>query len=201
MNMLTGAHAALIPLITGLHDEASAPDGVNTQRVIEKLDAIFSYDSDGWVQNMIVDLVLEFFDKLPESVVQEISCNMALHDKLPLRFCLYLMDRSTEIAANMIGRTDILDQNDLMYRIQSGELQELLAVARRHDLSLDVMNALIESHRPEVYTELLKNPCVTVRQDVVRHLSESARKSPKVAWYMVAGAGDSFGVFAAGSSV
>ncbi len=185
MNMLTGAHASLIPLITGLHDECVCGDDYNVSEIILKLDAILGYESESWVQNMTIDMVIDFFESLPEDVLLDVSQNVELHDGIPLRLCLYMMDKNVSIAQNMIENTDVLDTTDLIYRIHSGQVQEMIAVARRKQLSPEVLNALIESESPEVYMELLNNPCIQIQVDVIRHLSEVTQRSPKMAWYMV----------------
>lgn len=185
MNMLTGAHASLIPLITALHDEAASSQ-YDISRIIGKLNAVLAYKTENWVENMVIDLVVDFFEKLPEDVMLDVTQNIELHDALPLRFCLYLMDQNHKIAEKVIETTDMLDTTDLIYRIQSGEMHEMIAVARRKNLSTEVLNALIESKEPKVYLELLSNPCLQIQSDVIRHLSDVAHRSPKVAWYMVA---------------
>lgn len=185
MNMLTGAHASLIPLITALHDECASGEHYDVSKIITKLDAILGYESESWVKDMTVDMIIDFFEKLPEEIVIEVSQNIELHDDIPLRLCLYMMDKNINIAQDMIENTDILDETDLIYRIYSGEVREMIAVARRKKLPPDVLNALIESENPEVYMELLNNPCVQVQADVIRHLSEVTQRSPKMAWYMV----------------
>ncbi len=186
MNMLTGAHAALIPLITALHAEAAVTDHHDISGITEKLNAVFSYEAESWVKDMTVDMVIDFFEKLPEDVIYEVSQRMDLHDGLPLRFCLYLMDKNSKIAEKLIESSEVLDTTDLLYRIQSGKVHEMIAVARRKNLTPEVLNALVESCEPEVYMELLNNPCVQVQADVIRHLADVAHRSPKMAWYMVA---------------
>ena len=186
MNMLTGAHVALIPLITALHDEAASSDYHDISKIIEKLDAVLAYESENWVKDMTIDMVVDFFEKLPEETVFEVSQRIELHDGLPLRLCLYLMDKNVKIAQQVIETTDVLDTTDLIYRIHSGQIHEMMAVARRKKLSPEVLNALVESREPQVYMELLNNPCVQVQADVIQHLSDVASRSPKMAWYMVA---------------
>ena len=185
MNMLTGAHASLIPLITALHDECVSADNYDVASIIAKVDAILAYDSESWVENMTIDMIIDFFEKLPENALIEVAQNMELHDGIPLRLCLYMMDKNINIAQDMIENTDILDATDLIYRIHSGQIHEMIAVARRKKLSTEVLNALIESEVPEVYMELLNNPCIQIQADVIRHLGEVTQRSPKMAWYMV----------------
>ena len=185
MNMLTGAHASLIPLITALHDEASSNDNYDVGKIIAKLETVLAYEAESWVVDMTIDMVIDFFEKLPKPVLFEVSQNIELHDGLPLRLCLYLMDQNYTIAETLIEKTDVLEPTDLIYRIQSGQIHEMMAVARRKNLSPEVLNALVESKEPQVYLELLNNPCITVQEDVIRHLQEVSRRSPKMAWYMV----------------
>ncbi len=184
MNMLTGAHASLIPLITTLHDEAST-DEHDVSMIIAKLNAVLSYDAESWVHNMSIDMVIDFFEKLPRDIRFEVAQSIDLHDGLPLRFCLYLMDQNSQIAENMIENTDLLDTHDLIYRIHCGQVREMIAVAKRKNLSLEVMNALVDSREPQVYMELLNNPCVQVQADVIKHLSDVTKRSAKMAWYFV----------------
>jgi hypothetical protein len=183
--MLTGAHASLIPLITGLHNEAKHKNECDVQEIIRKINAILSFDAEGWAQNMAVDMIIDFFHKLPEEILTEVTQNIELHDGIPLRLCLFLMDKNANVAQQLIENTDILDTTDLLYRIHSGQVHEMIAVARRRNLSLDVLNALIESKQPEVYMTLLENQSIEVQQDVLQHLTELAHRSAKLAWYMV----------------
>lgn len=185
VNLLTGAHAELVPHINRLH--SLVVGNGNDRRVedfIEVLGTILDYEVDQWAEDLIVDMIIDVFQKLPAEMIGDISMQFPLHDTVPLRLCLYLMDQNDHIAEKVISDTDLLDEMDLMYRVNAGQINELMAIARRKDLTPDILYSLIECKRPQVYLELLENPSVQVRDDVVRHLKERLENSMTGAWAM-----------------
>lgn len=185
MNLLTGAHAELIPHMNKLYSLVVGDiKTLRVEDVLSALDAILDYKVDEWVEDIIVDMIIDALQKLPKERISDISMQFPLHDEVPLRLCLYLMDQNDLIAEKVIEDTDLLDEMDLMYRVHSGQINELMAIARRKDLTPDILLSLIECKRPQVYLELLDNPSVQVREDVVRHLKERLEESMSGAWAM-----------------
>ncbi len=182
MNLLTGAYTEMVPYLQRLHTLAERPDTLRIEDFVEVLDEVLDFEVEKWVEDILVDVILDAFQKLPTALVSAISVRVPLHDGVPLRLCLYLMDQNDHMAERVIEQTDLLDEMDLIYRINVGQLNELMAISRRQNLSPDVIYALIESKRPQVYLELLENSSIHEREDVVRHLRERLEATASGAW-------------------
>ena len=182
MNLLTGAYTEMVPYLQKLHTLAEQPDTLRIEDFVAALDEVLDFEVEKWVEDIVVDVILDAFQKLPTALISAISVRVPLHDAVPLRLCLYLMDQNDHMAERVIEQTDLLDEMDLIYRINMGQVNELMAIARRKNLSPDVLYALIESKRPQVYLELLENASIHEREDVVRHLRERLEAPASGAW-------------------
>ena len=185
INMITGAHAELIPLITDLNncDMSGAED--NSEEISRKLKAIFDYKTQNWVTDMVSEMINDFFKKLPEALVVNVAEKISDHPKLPLHVCLFLMDYAHDISVLMLEKALVLSDQDFVYRMNEFEIDELIAISRRNVLSEYMIQRLIGCEEPAVYLTLLRNPNICAKAQLAEIMVVKARTSPTAAWYVV----------------
>lgn len=181
MSMLTGAHAELVPYITALHNA----EPTHSDEIAARAVKLFQYKTQNWVKDMINELVVDFFQTLPDETMMGVARKLAAHPSLPLYVCLQLMDRSKEMAELLLEDALILSEQDLIYRANMFKDYELAAIARRRDITEKAIQMLVKSGEPVVYLELLRNPSLQSKPELMDYLVAMARRSPTAAWYVV----------------
>jgi uncharacterized protein (DUF2336 family) len=88
---------------------------------------------------------------------------MKLNPNVPRDIMLHLANAHADIAMPVLQYSPVLSDADLVYIVEgSRELSKLQSIAQRDKVSNRVSGALIETHYPEVVTELLHNETATI---------------------------------------
>jgi uncharacterized protein (DUF2336 family) len=115
----------------------------------------------------IAEQILRVLVRDTELSVRE-ALAMALKDnpKMPRDIILTLSQDTDSVALPVIESSEVLTENDLIALVQSvKQVATPSAIARRKTVSKKVSEALIETHNPQVVSQLMKNPGADVTEE------------------------------------
>jgi uncharacterized protein (DUF2336 family) len=148
-----------------------------TSAVSELLDMDLSPRETELIADVLIGLMRQAELDLREALAEKLSTI----DNVPLRLILQLTNDEIEVAAPILSRSPVLGDLDLIYTIKSKGPSYWKAVAKREEMSNQVINLLADTRDLDTAITLAENKAVTLTDHAVVVLSDMAQNSDDLA--------------------
>lgn len=130
------------------------------------------------VQTLLSQVFFDLVFQAEYDIRLRLAENIAAADWAPSALINILAFDDIEIARPIIARSPILADPDLIRLLVEATLEHQIEVARRPDISSNVVEAILQGGRPEVMTALAENEAARVTED---HLYKLIQRAEDVA--------------------
>ncbi len=129
---------------------------------------------------LIADVLIALLRQAEKDLRMALSERLSIFDNVPLRLILQLANDDIEVAEPVLSRSAVLGDLDLIYIVKSHGPEYWQAIARRHTLSDQVMDILIDTKDFETASVLVQNMNLTLTTHCISVLSELAQGSEEI---------------------
>ncbi len=148
-----------------------------TSAVSELLDMDLSPREGELIADVLIGLMRQAELDLREALAEKLS----LVENVPLRLVLQLTNDEIDVAGPMLSRSPVLGDLDLIYTIKSKGPAYWQAIAKREEMSNQVINLLTDTRDLDTAITLAKNEQITLTEHAVVVMSDMAQKSDDLA--------------------
>lgn len=118
------------------------------------------------------DILIDLANKLETTIRASLSVRLSALDQLPLRLALHLANDEAEVAIPFLENSAALSDVDLFYIIQSKGKEHWAAIAKRQDLSEDLISLLVKKEDVNTTRNLIRNENVTFSDAIIKMLQD-----------------------------
>jgi len=130
---------------------------------------------------LIADVLIGLMRQAELDLRAALAERLALIDSTPLRLILKLANDEIEVAGPVLSQSAVLSDLDLIYIIKSKGPEYWQAIARREDMSNQLMNLLADAHDIDTAIVLAENEKITLTEHALTTLSDLAQNSDALA--------------------
>ncbi len=132
-------------------------------------------------RGLAADTLLRLIARMPIKAVMALAERFCLMDEPPGLIIKELIAHANEeVAALVLERCANVTDQDLLELIAQGNLNKLLMVARRRQVSSALVDALISHGDASVYLTIVRNPGADISYDAFVELCELAKSQPSL---------------------
>ena len=158
-------------------DEKPLAKAELTTAVSELLETELSPRESELVADVMIGLMRQAEIDLREALAEKLSAM----ENVPLRLVLQLTNDDIKVAAPILSNSPVLGDLDLIYTIKSKGPDYWQAIAKRNEMSNQVINLLVDTRDVDTAIELAKNESITLTEHAVVVMSDMAQKSDNLA--------------------
>ena len=158
-------------------DEKPLAKAELTTAVSELLETELSPRESELVADVMIGLMRQAEIDLREALAEKLSAM----ENVPLRLVLQLTNDDIKVAAPILSNSPVLGDLDLIYTIKSKGPDYWQAIAKRNEMSNQVINLLVDTRDVDTAIELAKNESITLTEHAVIVMSDMAQKSDSLA--------------------
>lgn len=148
-----------------------------TSAVSELLEMDLSAKESELVADVLIGLMRQAELDLREALAER----LAVLDNVPLRLVLQIANDDINVAHTMLEKSIVLGDLDLIYIIKSKGPAYWQAIAKRQEMSNQVINLLADQRDLDTAIELVKNENITLPEHALGVLSDMAQNSDTLA--------------------
>ncbi|MCB9982067.1 MAG: DUF2336 domain-containing protein [Rhodospirillales bacterium] len=179
--------SAVTPLLVRLYDSqklhslASDEQPLARAELTSAVSELLEMDLSPKESELIADVLIGLMRQAEIDLREALSERLAILDNVPLRLILQLANDEIPVAAPVLSKSSVLGDMDLIYIIKSKGPDYWQAIARREEMSNQIMNLLVDTRDLGTAIELAKNENIHLTQHTVTVLSDMAQKSDALA--------------------
>lgn len=132
-------------------------------------------------QELVADVMIALLRQAEQDFRQALAVRLAAMENVPLPLVVHLAKDEIDIARPILERSLVLSDLDLMEIIKSKSSEYWQAIARRHLLSHQVMNALADTGDFDTAMALAQNEYIILNEYVLGVLASMAQGSEDLA--------------------
>ena len=157
------------PLLVGLYDahkeyaQHSDKDPQYREIVCQQMTDLLAVSSHVSDREMITDVLITLLRQSEKDLKAAMAERLSLLSNVPLRILLQLLNEEISIARPIIKNSPVLNDLDLLYIIQSRDTTFWQAIAARHAIKENVVDALAETHDVPTAKVLVRNETISFR--------------------------------------
>ncbi len=130
---------------------------------------------------LIADVLIGLLRQAELDMREALAERLAVIDNVPLRLVLQLANDEIEVANPILSQSPVLGDLDLIYIIKSKGPAYWQAIARRQEMSNQVLNLLSDTRDLDTAIELTKNEDIVLTDHALGVLSDMAQNSDDLA--------------------
>ncbi|MCB1550804.1 MAG: DUF2336 domain-containing protein [Alphaproteobacteria bacterium] len=175
------------PLLVGLYDahkeyaQHSDKDPQYREIVCQQMTDLLAVSSHVSDREMITDVLITLLRQSEKDLKAAMAERLSLLSNVPLRILLQLLNEEISIARPIIKNSPVLNDLDLLYIIQSRDTTFWQAIAARHAIKENVVDALAETHDVPTAKVLVRNETISFSDFALSVLEEMAANDEDLA--------------------
>ncbi|MCB1722022.1 MAG: DUF2336 domain-containing protein, partial [Alphaproteobacteria bacterium] len=130
---------------------------------------------------LIADVLIGLMRQAEIDLREALSERLAVLENVPLRLILQLANDEIPVAAPVLSKSPVLGDMDLIYIIKSKGPEYWQAIARRENMSNQIMNLLTDTRDIDTAIQLVKNKNINLTEYSLTILSDLAQQSDALA--------------------
>ena len=130
---------------------------------------------------LIADVLIGLMRQAELDLREALAERLAILDNVPLRLILQIANDEIEVAGTVLSQSPVLGDLDLIYIIKSKGPAYWQAIAKREEMSNQVMNLLSDTRDVDTAITLAENQNIVLSEHAVTVLSDMAQNSDALA--------------------
>jgi len=156
-------------------------NGVARQRVAHAVAQILTAEISDSERDMIADVILALLRQAERDLRESLSERICVMDDVPEDVVLYLAHDVISVAKPVLKYSPVLNEQDLLYIIQSKGRDYWAAIAERKLLDTAVVDALVERNDESTAISLLYNEQISLKTTAIEAFAELSKYSEAMA--------------------
>lgn len=179
--------SAVTPLLVRLYDSQKLHSLANDEKPLARAELtsavseLLEMELSPKESELIADILIGLMRQAEKDLREALAERLAVLDNVPLRLILQLANDEISIAAPILSKSRVLGDVDLIYIIKSKGADYWQAIARRKDMSDQIINMLADTRDLGTAIELAENTNIALTQHALTVLSDLAQKSDALA--------------------
>ena len=125
---------------------------------------------------MVADVLISLIKQVAADMQARLVSKLAGREDLPQALLHFLAYEDIRLAEDVLLRSPLLTDTDLIYVIQAKAEEHWRAIARRNSIGDKVIGTLATKEDEETCCYLLQNKTITIANDVLMHMSRHASR-------------------------
>ncbi len=146
-----------------------------------KISSILEVDVTRRESELVADVLTKLMRQAEKDLRQAIAEQISTLDDVPLRLVLQLANDDIEIASPVLTKSKVLSDFDLMYIIKAKTTEYWQAIAKRDQMSDQVINTLAETKDFDTALALAENNSIKLTEHALVIMSDLAQGSETLA--------------------
>ena len=130
---------------------------------------------------LIADVLIALMRQAEIDLREALSERLAILENVPLRLILQMANDEIPVAAPVLSKSPVLGDMDLIYIIKSKGPKYWQAIAKRENMSNQIMNLLADTRDIDTTIQLVKNKKINLTEYSLTILSDLAQQSDALA--------------------
>jgi len=164
-----------------LHSLASDNKPLARAELTSAVSELLEMDLSPKETELIADVMIGLMRQAEIDLREALAERLAIIDNVPLRLILQLANDEIRVAQSILRKSSVLSDMDLIYIIKSKGPEYWQAIARREEMSNQIMNLLADTRNVETAIELAKNVNINLTEHSLIVLSDLAQNSDALA--------------------
>lgn len=172
---------ALLGDVGRLYDLAREKEPSSRAKLAEEVSKLLVAGVTSRESELIADVLIELIEQAHKDLRCALSQKIAVFDNVPLRLVLQLANDEIDVAEPILKSSKALGELDLMYIIKSKTSEYWEIIAKRHNLSAQVVDLLADTQDFNTALALAENKGITLTDNALTILSDIAKGSDTLA--------------------
>lgn len=180
------------PLLVELYDThklyalASNKNDESRMKLASIIMEILNLDPNDKESELIADVLVSLFKQVETEMKQVIAEKLATNDKVPLRLILHIANEPVSISEQVLLKSSVLGELDLMYLIQSNGQEHWRVLAKRADITGRLVDMLAETGDLITARNLADNNEISITEYACSLIENMAIRDQNLASSMIA---------------
>lgn len=174
-------------VLSKLHDKHSSylldavPQDSERAELVSLIADLLSFDLSVSDTEFISDILMGLIKKAENDLRRAVAERLAVLENAPLRMVLHLANDNADVAAPILQKSSVLDDQDLVYIVMGQGVEHAREVAKRPTISDMLIDILADTKDVETAVNLSENKSITLTVHAFDALFEVAKKATEVA--------------------
>lgn len=164
-----------------LHSLAKDRDPDSRSELVSVITELLGMELSPRETELVADVLIGLVAQAALDMRKALSDKLSLLDNVPLRLVLQLANDDIEVAAPTLMNSPVLEDLDLIYIIKSKSSEYWQAIAKREDMSNQLMNILADTRDFDTALALAENENIVLTDHAMGVLADLAQKSEDLA--------------------
>ncbi len=132
-------------------------------------------------RDLVADILIDLTRQAVTDIRQTLSKKISEMPMAPERLVFHLAHDQIEVASHVLEKSTVLSNDDLLYIVESKTSKYWQCIAKRKELSDDIINALADTRDIETHCNLAKNNYIYLTLHAYEAMEVVAKGSEKLA--------------------